>query len=86
MKLSNDKKIKAELKEFQKKINIIDIEEPKKYGLSLLSSFKKQINYIDEMHSDFSAKDIDAKKIKENVIILNDIRTKIKKLIKDARL
>lgn len=83
-KLKDTNKFKKEYLNYKREIEKIENVSAKEKGLSLLNNLINQSKLIDIEH-DITNRDINPKKLRENIEVMANIRLQIKKLLKDAR-
>ena len=83
-KLSNSNKFKKEIKSYEIAIEKIENLDVKNQYMSFLSKLKQEANYVDGAH-DTSNKNIDPRKVRENIGNMMSLRLELSKLIKDSK-
>lgn len=84
-KLKNSAKYLKEIKEYEIAIEKIQNPKIKKQNLDLLTRLKQETSYIDQAHDIANNKNIDPRKIRENIENIVSIRLKLRKIVKDSK-
>jgi hypothetical protein len=85
LKLSQSNKVKLEIKKYKSVVDKIENESVRQHGYTLLNELKHQCNLIDEAHNPNANKNIDPKRVRENVEKMVNIRMTLNQLVKDSK-
>tara|TARA_B100001287_G_scaffold274730_1_gene280704 strand:+ start:18170 stop:18427 length:258 start_codon:yes stop_codon:yes gene_type:complete len=82
--IDNSQRYKEEIQDFQSKISKIVIQKNKKHAQELLQDLQDQVAIINEGHAPNNDGNIDPHTLRQHVLNLTDIRTKLTSFLQGA--